>query len=208
MKPVARSDRLIKQVVDQDTLVYDSTDDSACCLNSLASFVWRQCDGTHSVEDIAAALPADLGLSYGVDPEDVVWEVLEELDAHGLLATPVKDAQDGESADMRRRQMVKLLAALPLLPAIQSISAPISKSTASPAPTGSVTATLSVSQSVTQTATSSVTPTPGITQSVTASITPPVVSQTSTPAVSQTRTPAATPSTTATVTPTPTPSAT
>lgn len=179
MKPVARTDRLIKQVVDQDTLVYDPAEDTACCLNSLASFVWRLCDGKHSVEDIADALSREIKLPYGVEPEDAVWEVLDELKAHHLLAAPADGSLEEASAGMHRRDVVKMLAVIPLFPAIQGITAPIAKNTASPAPTPTPS-----------------TSAPGVTQTNTQ--TPMVTPSISTPA----------PSLTPTYTPTPTPTPT
>ena len=212
MKPVARTDRLLKQSVDQEMLVYDPADDTACCLNSLATFVWRLCDGKHSVEEITDLLSRGFKLPYGVEPEDAVWEVLDELKAHRLLVAPAEGASDEAPAGMRRRDAVKLLAAIPLFPAIQGITAPITKQTTSPAPTPTPSTS---GPGVTQTNTPTATQTPMVSPSVsqTPMITPslsqtpmitPSVSQTPmiTPSVSQT--PMVTPTSTPTPTPTPT----
>jgi len=161
MKPLARTDRLIKQVVDQDTLVYDAADASACCLNALASVVWKYCDGQHTVSEIAALVSSETTLPYGVDAEDAVMEVLDELTAHGLLVEG--DAFNKWMKSMQRRDVVKMLAALPLFPAIQSITAPRFDSTTSPGPTSTPTA------SKTAVAT---TPTTTVTRSVSQSNTP------------------------------------
>lgn len=180
MKPIARKDRLIKQVVEQDTLVYDPADDTACCLNSLASAVWRRCDGTRTVDEIASLVAAEVSLPAGVDAVDAVWRVVEELEQNNLLAVSAEEAMTPGEGGMHRRELVKTFVAFGLFPSIQRITAPRISNAASPLPT----------------------PTP--TNSPSSST--PVVSQSATPApsVSPSSTPA--PSVSATMTPTPTPS--
>lgn len=172
MKPLARTDRLIKQVVDQDTLVYDPADASACCLNSLASRVWGYCDGQHSVEDIARLIASEVVLPFGVEPEDAVWEVLDELVAHDLLAE--RDAFSKWTRTAKRRDVVKLLAALPLFPAIQALTAPISKSVTSgtPAPTPTPSSSSGGVPTPVPTATPGASPTPTPTPTMSATPTP------------------------------------
>lgn len=170
MKPLARTDRLIKQEVEQDTLVYDPADDTACCLNSLASLVWRNCDGNHTVEEIAHVVGADVELPFGVEPADAVREVLDELRAHNLLAEP--GIFDKWAETVARRDVVKLLATLPLFPAIQSITAPISKSSASPPPAPSSTATPPAPPASSPAVSPSVSSTPALTPTMTPTMMP------------------------------------
>ena len=181
MKPVARTDRIIKHVVGQDTLIYDAAGDTACCLNSLAALVWRHCDGEHTEEQIAAFVSAEIELPPDVDPVDVVLRVIDELEAHRLVSVPAEDGAGRASSGMGRRDVVKALALLPLFPAIQQITAPKFASVGSPAP--SVTATAS-------------------SPAASPSATFPGVSQSATPAASPTATPGLTPSATPTLTPT------
>lgn len=185
MKPVARTDRLIRQVVGQETLVYDPADDTACCLNPLATLVWRQCDGTHTVDEIAAAVQQEMALVDSAEAEEAVWRVLDELEKHNLL-TPEKAGEK----HLPRRDVIKALALLPFFPAIQQITAPSFSTGASPAPspTPSQSGTVSVTPSVSASA-----PPP----SVSASSLPPSATPSATPATS----PSATPSVTPTVTP-------
>ena len=56
------------KVIDDETLVYDRG--RATCLNEFAAKVWRLCDGTTSVADIADALDED---------ERAVWLALHRL---------------------------------------------------------------------------------------------------------------------------------
>jgi hypothetical protein len=183
MKPVARTDRLIRQVVGQETLVYDPSDDTACCLNPLATLVWRQCDGTHTVEEIATVVQQEMSLRDSAEAEEAVWRVLDELEKHHLLK-----ATEGLDQQIPRRDVLKALALLPFFPAIQQITAPSFATGASPAPSptpsGSlVSPSVSMSQSPTQSvpgpsasASFAVSPTPSVSHSVTltpsASVTP------------------------------------
>jgi len=185
MKPIARKDRLIRQVVDQDTLVYDPADDTACCLNALASAVWRHCDGTRTVEEIAALVAAEVPLPSGVEAVDAVWRVVEELEQNNLLAVSADEALAVGDGGMRRRDLVKSFVAIGLFPSIQRITAPRIGNASSPLPT----------------------PTP--TNSPTAST--PTLSLSATPTVTPTMTqtvPLPSPSVSLSMTPTPTPSAT
>lgn len=152
MKPVARKDRLVKQVVDQETLVYDQAEDTACCLNSLASAVWRQCDGEHTVEEIADVVAAEVELPEGVEAETAVWGALNELAEHNLV-----DFGEGslESTGMHRREaMKKAVAGLVLASTITAILAP----TPAMAQTGTPEVSASASASV-PASTPTVTPT-------------------------------------------------
>ena len=132
MKPVARTDRLVKALVEQDTLVYDQADDTACCLNSLASAVWRNCDGERSVEEIADVVTTEVDLPEGVEPETAVWGALNELEEHKLVAFGEGDLDE---TGMHRREALKVaVAGLALFPTIKSIVAPTTAMAQSPAP--------------------------------------------------------------------------
>lgn len=187
MKPVARTDRLVKQVVDNDTLVYDPGDDTACCLNALASEVWRQCDGRRSVDDIVAHVGRTVKLPDGLTAEEAVWRALSELEDATLIAPLGEDATAGIGSGMKRRDLLKGLAMAGMFPAVQKITAPSITSAMSPAPSSSppaasassshpvVSASVSsshplVSASLTPAPTQSVTP--SITQSMTPTVTP------------------------------------
>ncbi|MCV4613842.1 PqqD family protein, partial [Escherichia coli] len=54
--PKARTGGLVTQDFDKELLVYDLQTDRAHCLNETAAAVWRACDGTKSVNEIAAAV--------------------------------------------------------------------------------------------------------------------------------------------------------
>ena len=156
MKPTARSNRLVKQVVDQEILVYDQADDTACCLNSLASAVWNLCDGERTVEEIAAAVAADVVVAGEVDPETAVWGALNELAEHNL----VDFGGGAEEAGIHRREALKVaVVGLALFPTIKSVVAPTVAMAQSPAASASASASSEPAVTPTNTPTNSVTPT-------------------------------------------------
>jgi hypothetical protein len=51
-KPIARIEELVTQEIDGELLVYDVRTNKAHQLTETAAFVWKNCDGTKSIEDI------------------------------------------------------------------------------------------------------------------------------------------------------------
>lgn len=125
--PKARRDKLIVKELDDETLVYDLTDDKAHCLNRTAALVWKNCDGSKSVEEINASLAAEAGTP--VDKR-VIWLALDQLKKFKLLSeTP---AAPTVFAGMSRRQLMRGLSIAAIaLPAVVSIIAPTAASAAS-----------------------------------------------------------------------------
>jgi Coenzyme PQQ synthesis protein D (PqqD) len=54
--PRAREAGLIVRELEDETLVYDADTDRAHCLNQTAARIWKHCDGTSSVPQIADLL--------------------------------------------------------------------------------------------------------------------------------------------------------
>ena len=77
-KPRARTDDLVIEEVDDELLVYDSTNKRAHCLGATAARVWRACDGHSDVSALSEALELDA---------EVVSQALDELEALELLDT-------------------------------------------------------------------------------------------------------------------------
>jgi Coenzyme PQQ synthesis protein D (PqqD) len=102
-----------------ETLVYDERRHKAFCLNITSSAIWRRCDGTQTVEQIAAAVTLELAAPITAD---LVLFALGELRRDGLLEADATVPATGLS----RRDMVQKIgirAAL-LLPVIAAIVAP------------------------------------------------------------------------------------
>lgn len=118
MRPLARQAGLIVQEVLGETLVYDRECDRARCLGPTLSWIWRHCDGTRTVADIAVLLRKERQVPIA---DEVVWVALRRLSRARLLTEPVPRAPR-EAVRSRREllQKVALVGGLSLL----SISAP------------------------------------------------------------------------------------
>ena len=91
--PKAKTERLIVNVIDDETLVYDMGRHAATCLNEFAAKVWRRCDGTTSVAGIADALGED---------ERAVWLALHRLNKSKLLVEEIALPPDMRTGKTRR----------------------------------------------------------------------------------------------------------
>jgi hypothetical protein len=123
LRPLARSEDLIVQEVDNEVLVYDELYARAHCLSADAARVWRACDGEATETD----LEAQLGLS-----SETVIKALAELEEKELLsAGPVLN---GNGATRREFGMkaAKLGGVALATPMIFSIVAPTAHAAATP----------------------------------------------------------------------------
>jgi hypothetical protein len=90
-------------------------------LNKTAAFVWQQCDGRTTTQQIARSL--SLELHSDVDHK-LVWFALRQLDRHHLLEQHL-DPQSGLFAVSRREALRALgVGAAVTLPVVASILAP------------------------------------------------------------------------------------
>ena len=125
--PKARKEKLIVKELADETLVYDRESDKAHCLNQTAASVWKHCDGSTTVSELAALLEAETNAAV---PDEVVWLALDQLEKFALLdETPEKPFQ---FAGMNRRELVRRIGIGVLaLPLIVSIAAPPASAQAS-----------------------------------------------------------------------------
>lgn len=117
--PAAKTDRLVVQEFEDETLVYDLETNSAHCLNRTAALVWRACTGSRKPEQIAEILSA------GSEPGftgDLVRLALAQLSDRKL----VTGFKAEESKGISRRNLIKKvgLASSAALPLIASIAVP------------------------------------------------------------------------------------
>lgn len=117
--PIARKNDLVTQEVPDELLVYDLVNNKAHCLNQTAAAVWRSCDGTKSVSDLAQIVSTESGQTVN---DDFVWLAIDQLAASELLENDVRSANYGQS----RRDVIKKigLASVIGLPLIVSLIAP------------------------------------------------------------------------------------
>ena len=119
--PEARTEDLVFQEIDNETLVYDLRSHKAHCLNSTARLVFGMCDGRTTVVEIAQSLTGQLGTTVG---DEVVWLALGRLGRANLL-----QRQGAEIIQMNapRREAIRRLgvgAAL-ALPLVASMVSPV-----------------------------------------------------------------------------------
>jgi hypothetical protein len=103
-RPTARSEELLIQHVDSETVAYDERTKTAHALRPLAAAVFMYADGNNTVEEIAEL--ASYRLDQAVTPAEVS-EAVDQLDACDLLDTPAGIPSGGIS----RRTALKTLAA-------------------------------------------------------------------------------------------------
>jgi hypothetical protein len=123
-RPVARTEDLLIEELDDELLVYDRSRDTGCRLNRTAAAVWRSADGTHSISDLVAVLEAEVG---EMADEDLVLVTLDRLEDHGLIESGY-DRRDAETTRLSRRRFIRRVgvvgAAALALPVVQSVVAP------------------------------------------------------------------------------------
>lgn len=119
--PVARKQGLVVQEMPEEVLIYDLDTNKAHCLNKTAAFVWKSCDGSHSVADITRSFAKDFGSPV---EEDFVWLAIEQLNDKNLLSENVQTTLKGQN----RREVIKKIgfAAVVALPVVASLTAPSS----------------------------------------------------------------------------------
>jgi hypothetical protein len=130
--PLARTDGLLVEEVEDELLVYDQDHDSAHRLNRTAALVWRSCDGKHDIPALVAVLSEELGDDLA--DEDLVRIALDNLAERGLVDGAPQRAPE-ETRVSRRRFIRKVgtvgVAAL-ALPVVTSLVAPSAASAQSP----------------------------------------------------------------------------
>lgn len=121
--PRRRTDNLVVQEMEDETLVYDLDKHKAHCLNGTAATVWRSCDGASSVGDVAAKLHAETGLPAD---EKIVLMAIRSLEKARLLdgsaSVPPALLNAGRREALKRIGIVGGAAAM--LPLVTSILAP------------------------------------------------------------------------------------
>ena len=127
-KPKARTDGVLVEELDGETLVYDLETHGAHCLNPAAALVWKKSDGRTPVRDMVPLL-SEVGLPA---EESVVWMALSRLDDAGLVESV---SLPGKRALFSRKEVLRVLGATAamtlLLPAVESVVAPLAAQTAS-----------------------------------------------------------------------------
>jgi Coenzyme PQQ synthesis protein D (PqqD) len=115
---LARQEDLVVQEMPDEVLLYDLRRHKAHCLNKTAALIWQHCDGQTTVTEMAKRVQREAGPA--VD-EDVIRYALGKLGEADLLA---ERPDPGATRGLSRRQMVKRLGGLALVPAVLSLVSP------------------------------------------------------------------------------------
>jgi hypothetical protein len=109
-----------------EVLVYDLNTNKAHCLNKSAAAVWKNCDGSNSISDIAAILKNEFKTPVS---DDFVWLAIDQLGKDELLEQKLTAPTNGLT---RREAMRRVaLASLVALPVVASLTAPTAAQAAS-----------------------------------------------------------------------------
>lgn len=127
----ARKPLSSKELLDE-IILYDDRTHKAHCLNSTAAAIWRLCDGTHNVADIAKAV-VQCSKSDPDAAESLVWTALRQLGRAGLLLNSLPS--DSKLPALSRRELVLRLGIGTVLavPAARSVLVAAPQQSVSPA---------------------------------------------------------------------------
>ena len=117
--PNRRTDLKTQEVADE-LMLYDPTNDRAHVLNPAAAFVWKQCDGTHTIDQIAAAMRREYSPHADVK---TVYYALDQLQKKHLLRTPIEIPHQWRHLT-RRQFLAGATAAAVVLAVVTSLAAP------------------------------------------------------------------------------------
>lgn len=127
-KPKARTEGVLVEEMDGETLVYDLETHDAHCLNPAAALLWKRSDGRTPVRAMVPLL-REVGLP---EEEAVVWMALSRLEKVGLVE---RVDLPGTKASFSRKEVLRALGAAAamslVLPAVESVVAPLAAQTAS-----------------------------------------------------------------------------
>ena len=116
---MARKTGIVIQEVPDEVLVYDLDTNKAHCLNQTAAMIWKSCDGSRSITDIAKHVES---LAGGNISDDFVWLAIDQLNENNLLEHEIASKFSGVS----RRDVIKRigLSTMIAVPIIASLAAP------------------------------------------------------------------------------------
>ena len=119
LNPVASTKDLVIQELGNETLVYNTSTNQACCLNETAAFVWSNCKGDKTIDDIAFSFEEKFGRR--VSPDFVRLAVSRLKDKDLLVESGMGTAQ----MTNRREAIRKIgLATAIAIPVVASLIAP------------------------------------------------------------------------------------
>ena len=85
MPNAIRSSKVVVKAVGNETLLYDAEGSAIHVLNATARFIWDQCNGEQSAEEIAHSLREQFAVPPDRDVMQDVQRVLTELEQKGVI---------------------------------------------------------------------------------------------------------------------------
>jgi phosphatidylserine decarboxylase len=85
-----RNPKLAWREIDGEAVIISPEDSHVHELNETASVIWKNADGKHTMEQIAAAVAADYDVAVPVARRDV-QELISALSEKGLLTAPKRE---------------------------------------------------------------------------------------------------------------------
>ena len=131
--PLARSEGLIIESMEDEVLVFDLKSQKSHCLNRTAVLIWKHCDGQTNVAQMSRILNKDLDVLIS---EQAIWLGLKQLAGAHLLQERLNTPAN--VAKVSRRELIRRvgLTAAATLPLILTITAPTAKAQGSCLPRG------------------------------------------------------------------------
>jgi hypothetical protein len=120
-KPRTRTDNVIAEDILGECVIYDGSTKKAHQLNSTLSWIWKHCDGTRTVDDLATAMQRDLGYD---GTKNVVASGLRQLADAKLLEPASVDLSFAATTDSTVSRRSVMAGAAIVAPMISSILAP------------------------------------------------------------------------------------
>jgi hypothetical protein len=127
-QPRARVEEVLSRSLPDGLIIYDQGQYQAHSLNQTAAFIWQQCDGRTSVEEIAARLPR---VNLPAD-EGLVWLALARLGKARLLHEPPVLPAGGVTRRSVMRKLALVGGLVALLPVVDSLAPPAAVAAVSP----------------------------------------------------------------------------
>lgn len=126
--PLARSEGLIIESLEDEVLVFDLKSQKSHCLNRTAVLIWEHCDGQTNIAQMSRILNKDMDVPIS---EQAIWLGLKQLAGAHLLQERLKTPAN--IAMVSRRELIRRigLTAAVTLPLILTITAPTAKAQAS-----------------------------------------------------------------------------
>jgi hypothetical protein len=121
MKLKCRTNDLVMMNLENETLIYDLSENKAFCLNRTSAMIWQLCDGKNSTAEMSKLLSRRLETSIS---EEFIWLALGEFEKNNLLE---KDENFiNRFTNLNRREIVKKigLASMIAFPLVSSVIAP------------------------------------------------------------------------------------